>query len=144
MPPPTYIMRFVTHGGEVYSSCHLEAASNEAALEKANFFEAPSIGNGFKLWQGLWLVACITRVGGQRKIRRVAIGHTPSSLPGRKAGEARVHQPTCRYSAQVKRSSSQHRRVMSDLLRHGGQVIDQGWNPVARCPVLRTEFCEAC
>jgi hypothetical protein len=110
MPPPTYIMRFVTHGGEVYSSCHLEAASNEAALEKANFFEAPSIGNGFKLWQGLWLVACITRVGGQRKIRRVAIAILLHPCQGEKLVKLECINP---------RAVTLHRS--SDLRRNTGE-----------------------
>jgi hypothetical protein len=53
---PIYRVHFVDHGGNVYSTEHIEHDSDEQAIEAAHRLNVPSIGAGFEVWEDERLV----------------------------------------------------------------------------------------
>ena len=51
-----YSVRFVDHGGNVYSTHGIEHDADEDAIEAAHGLDVPFIGAGFDLWEGERLV----------------------------------------------------------------------------------------
>jgi len=53
---PIYRVHFVDHGGNVYSTEHVEHDSDDEAVKAAHRLNVPSIGAGFDLWEDERLV----------------------------------------------------------------------------------------
>jgi hypothetical protein len=51
-----YLLEFVDHGGNAFSTHEIEHDDDESAIEHAHRLHAPNIGAGFDLWHGDRLV----------------------------------------------------------------------------------------